>query len=418
MLDDVTEYFHRAADLLGLTDRIRQILLTPRRTVKVELVVEDDRGELMRYLGYRVQHSNARGPMKGGLRYHPDMDEDHAAALASLMTWKTAVADLPFGGAKGGINCDPAKLSERELAALTRAYVGLNKEILGPTLDIPAPDVNTDERVMGWIMDEYSNYYGFSPAVATGKPRYLFGSAGREEATGRGLVYVLQEYLIGERRALPGLRVAIQGFGNVGRHAARLLAEQGARVIAVADRACTLVDEGGLDPQRLIEWRAAHPSLSGFPAADERPPAAVLRLPADVLIPAALDGVIDVENAHELQAGIVLEGANGPVTAGADRVLAERGITTIPDILANAGGVIVSYFEWAQNIQQFRWEAERVSLELGKQISRAWRAVTETAERYQVDLRTAAYALAIRRVGHATLARRPLSEKFPSLSDG
>jgi glutamate dehydrogenase (NAD(P)+) len=411
MLSDSHIYFHRAADVLQLDDRIREIILSPRRTVKVEIVTENDAGQLMHHFGYRVQHNNARGPMKGGLRFHPSMDEDHAAALANLMTWKTAVVDVPFGGAKGGINCDPAKLSRQELNDITRAFVGEIKEVIGPQLDIPAPDVNTNAEVMGWIMDEYSKYEGFSPAVVTGKPVHLFGSEGREEATGRGVMYVLEQHLQSVGRDLKGITVALQGFGNVGSWAARLLAERGAKIVAVADHGGAVANDAGLDVMALVEWVADNNgTVAGFTGGEVVDGADVLTWDADVLVPAALENAITIDNAQAIKAQIVIEGANGPTTPEADTILHERGITVIPDILANAGGVTVSYFEWAQNIQMFNWTRERINDELAKKMRAAYQAVAAVAAGRDIDLRTAAFVLAIQRVGKAALARSPIRE--------
>ena len=265
MLEDSHYYFQKAADVLNLTERLREILWAPIRTVKVDLVIDDDDGKLQHYQGFRVQHNKARGPMKGGLRYHPDMDEDHAAALANLMTWKTAIVDVPFGGAKGGINCDPSKMSEGELNKVTRRFVEQMKEIIGPTIDIPAPDVSTNARVMGWIMDEDSKYAGFSPGVVTGKPLELFGSEGRDEATGRGIMVVLDEALKDRGKSWQGVRVALQGFGHVGSNAARLIAQQGAKVVAVADHLGGVSNDEGLDVDALALWVAEHRTVKGFP---------------------------------------------------------------------------------------------------------------------------------------------------------
>jgi glutamate dehydrogenase (NAD(P)+) len=410
MLEESHYYFNKAADVLELSDKIRRIALTPFRVVKVEIVTEDDQGQLMHHYGYRVQHNPARGPMKGGLRYHPSVDEDHATALANLMTWKTAVVDVPYGGAKGGIDCDPAMMSERELDGVTRQFVDRIKEIIGPTLDIPAPDVNTNAKVMGWIMDEYSKFNGFSPGVVTGKPLHLFGSEGRDEATGRGVMYVLEEALKARSKSLSGVTVAIQGFGNVGSHAARLIAEQGGKVLAVADHMGGVSNANGLNIPALVEWAAEHRTVKGFPEGDAFEGPEVLTWDVDVLIPAALEDVITEENAGDIRADIVVEAANGPTTPQADEILQERGVLVIPDILANAGGVTVSYFEWAQNIQQFRWELERVNDELSKIMRRSYSAVNAIAKDKNLSLRTAAFVLAIRRVGKAVLSRRYISE--------
>jgi glutamate dehydrogenase (NAD(P)+) len=409
MLQASRVYFEKAADALELPPLVRQILLTPFRIVKVELVVEDDDGALLTFHGYRVQHNRARGPLKGGLRYHPTVDEDESIALATLMTWKTAVVDIPFGGAKGGINCDPSRLSGRVLNALTRQFVERIKDVIGPTLDIPAPDVNTDARVMGWIMDEYSKFAGFSPGVVTGKPLQLFGSPGREEATGRGVMIVLEEALAEQKRTLDGVTVALQGFGNVGRHAARLLAERGARIVAVGDHAGGVANEKGLDVAALSAWVGEHRTVKGFPGGEAFAGPEVLFWNADVLIPAALGDVLTRDNAERVRAGLVVEGANAPTTPEADQILQRKGVTVVPDILANAGGVTVSYFEWAQNIQQFRWELERVNAELERVMRRAYADVREIARERRVDARTAALVLAIRRVGEAAMARQALT---------
>jgi glutamate dehydrogenase (NAD(P)+) len=408
MLEASRHYFQKAADALELPPLVRDILLTPFRVVKVELVIEGDTGDLLHFVGYRVQHNRARGPLKGGLRYHPSVDEDEATALATLMTWKTAVVDVPFGGAKGGINCDPFALSTRELDKLTRQFVERIKDVIGPTLDIPAPDVNTDARIMGWIMDEYSKYAGFSPAVVTGKPLHLFGSAGREEATGRGVTVVLEQALAEEKRTLKDVTIALQGFGNVGSHAARLLAARGARIVAVGDHAGGVTNTKGLDVEALAEWTKRHRTVKGFTGGDAFNGPDVLTWEADVLIPAALGDVLTRDNAERVRAAIIVEGANAPTTPDADEIFHRRGITVVPDILANAGGVTVSYFEWAQNIQQFRWDLERVNDELDRTMQRAYAAVASVARERTVDLRTAALILAIRRVGQAALARTPL----------
>ncbi len=317
MLSDSEYYFHKAADVLDLPDRIREILLTPLRVVKVELVIDDDRGQLQHYLGFRVQHSKARGPMKGGLRFHPAMDEDHAAALASLMTWKTAVVNVPFGGAKGGINCDPSQMSERELNAVTRRFVEQTKEIIGPTTDIPAPDVNTNAKVMGWIMDEYSKYAGFSPGVVTGKPLHLFGSEGRDEATGRGVMVVLGEALKDLGKPWQGLRVAVQGFGNVGANAARLVAEQGAKIVAVADHMGGVSNDDGLDIDALGNWAREHRTVKGFGGGEAFDGPEVITWDVDVLIPAALENAIHQDNVEDVKAEIIVEGANAPTSPAA-----------------------------------------------------------------------------------------------------
>ena len=413
MLEATNQFFGRAADYLELPEQLRSILLTPRRVVRVEIITESDEGELLHHMGYRVQHNTTRGPMKGGLRFHPSMDEDHAAGLASLMTWKTAVADIPYGGAKGGINCDPGKLSESELNRITTAFVELIGQVIGPTTDIPAPDVGTNGQVMAWIMDEYSRYHGFSPGVVTGKPVDLFGSLGREEATGRGVMYTLEEYLKGDKRKLADVSVTIQGFGNVGSHAARLIAEQGGQIVAVSDVSGGLANDKGIDIPALLEWIGEHQVVTGFPGADAIAGDEVLTYKADVLIPAALENAITSDNAADIQAEVVVEAANGPVTPEAHDLLHQRGITVLPDILANAGGVTVSYFEWSQNIQQFRWTVDRVNQELELVMRKAYSDVAQVAASSGLDLRTAAFVLAIRRVARAASSRRTIAHHLP-----
>ena len=412
MLEDSHYYFQKAADVLNLPDRLREILWAPIRTVKVDLVIDDDDGKLQHYQGYRVQHNKARGPMKGGLRYHPDMDEDHAAALANLMTWKTAIVDIPFGGAKGGINCDPLTMSEGELNKVTRRFVEQTKEIIGPTIDIPAPDVNTNAKIMGWIMDEYSKYAGFSPGVVTGKPLELFGSEGRDEATGRGIMVVLDEALKSRGESWQDIRVAVQGFGNVGSNAARLIAEQGAKIIAVADHLGGVSNENGLDVGALSLWVAEHRTVKGFSGGTAFDNTEIITWNADVLIPAALENAITEDNVNDVKANIIVEGANGPTTPAAHEVLVQRGVLVVPDILANAGGVTVSYFEWAQNIQQFRWKKDRVDEELTHKMREAYAAVRDVAEQEGIDMRIAAFVLGIRRVGKAATSRTYVPEEI------
>lgn len=410
MLEESRFYFQRAADVVGLPSKLRDVLMTPVRVVKVEVITEGDDGKLQHHMGYRVQHNRARGPMKGGLRYHPSVDEEEATALANLMTWKTAVVGVPFGGAKGGVSCDTDQLSERELHSITRAFVGQIKEVIGPTLDIPAPDMNTDARVMGWIMDEYSKFNGFSPGVVTGKPVHLFGSEGREEATGRGVMLVLDEVLQQQKRSFAGLTVALQGFGNVGSFAAKLIHDQGAKIVAVGDHLGGVEKSDGLDVDALLEWSREHGTVNGFTGGNAFNSPDVLTWDADVLIPAALGGVLTADNAGDVRAAIIIEAANGPTTPEADQIFHERGIIVVPDILANAGGVTVSYFEWAQNIQQFRWELDRVRRELEDYMRKAFRAVSDVATARKIDLRTAAFVLAIQRVAEAAMSRTLLTE--------
>jgi glutamate dehydrogenase (NAD(P)+) len=322
--------------------------------------------------------------------------------------------DIPYGGAKGGINCDPTKLSESELNRITTTFVELVGEVIGPTIDIPAPDVGTSAKVMGWIMDEYSRYHGFSPGVVTGKPVDLFGSLGRSEATGRGVMYALEEFLKTDGRKLSDVSVAIQGFGNVGSHAARLIAERGGRIVALSDISGGIVNDQGIDIPALLEWLHEKGVVSGFTGADAVDGAAVLTHPADVLIPAAMECAITTDNAADINASVIVEAANGPVTPEAHEILTQRGIAVIPDILANAGGVTVSYFEWSQNIQQFRWTLERVNQELEDTMRKAYADVAKVAASSGLDLRTAAFVLAIKRVARAAASRRTIGKHLPA----
>jgi glutamate dehydrogenase (NAD(P)+) len=404
--EEVNYYFRRAARIMDLSSHVERMLITPFREVKVDVSISLDSGELGTFIGYRVQHDRSRGPMKGGLRYHPTVDMDEALGLASLMTWKTAIMNLPYGGAKGGIAVDPRRLSERELERLTRRFVEQIHDIIGPQTDIPAPDMGTNAQVMAWIMDEYSKIHGFSPAVVTGKPVDLFGSKGREEATGRGVVLALGEFLKdlggGEIR---GKRCAVQGFGNVGSWAARFLHEAGARVLAVSDQQGGVWNPDGLDIPKLVEHARRAKTLLGFPGVDAISNAELLVSDVDVLLPAALGGVLTKENARDIRARYVVEGANAPTTPEADEILTQRGIPILPDVYANAGGVTVSYFEWTQNIQQFTWEEAKVAAELKRYMTEAYATLSRVARERRVPLRTAAFIVAIGRVGRATVLR-------------
>ncbi len=405
-VDDVNHYFRNAARVMDLSARVERLLVTPHREVKVDVSVTLDSGELGTFIGYRVQHDKSRGPMKGGLRYHPAVDMDEALGLASLMTWKTAVVNVPFGGAKGGIAVDPALLSPRELERLTRRFVQQIHDIIGPQHDIPAPDVNTNAQIMAWIMDEYSKIHGFSPAVVTGKPVDLFGSKGREEATGRGVVWALEE-MLADLGAGPveGKRFAIQGFGNVGSWTARFLHERKGKVVAVSDVKGGVRNPEGLDIPALAAHVRSHGTVQGFPGTDDVHNDALLALDVDVLVPAALGGVLTRDNARDVRARYIVEAANGPTTPEADEILQSRGIPVLPDIYANAGGVTVSYFEWAQNIQQFTWDEERVNGELHRHMREAYATLARVAREHRVPLRTAAFIVAIGRVGRATVLR-------------
>ena len=394
-------YFDRAARLLDLSDNMRTMMITPDRELRVEVAIEMDDGRIGNFIGYRVQHDNSRGPFKGGLRYHPHVDQDEARSLASLMTWKTAVVDLPFGGGKGGMNCDPSKLSRGELERLTRRFVQQIHDFIGPDKDIPAPDVGTDAQVMAWIMNEYSKFHGFRPACVTGKPVELHGSAGREAATGFGIFLVVREMLIKLGRSIAGTTFAIQGYGNVGSFAARFLHEAGGKLIAVSDAFGAITHPEGLDIPALDRHVGINRKVVGFKGGDAASNEQLLTMPVDVLIPAALGGVIDADLARSIQAKVIVEAANGPTWPEADDILQSRGIPVVPDILANAGGVIVSYFEWVQNQQQFRWTLDQVRREQETRMVESFAKVHDLAQRKSVPMRTAAFMLAIQRVGRA-----------------
>jgi glutamate dehydrogenase (NAD(P)+) len=398
-------YLEQAFDLLGVHERMRALLLTPMRELRVELVIELDDGSMGHYIGYRVQHDDSRGPFKGGLRYHPDVDLDEVRSLASLMTWKTAVADVPFGGAKGGIQVDPKRLTRRELERLTRRFVEQISPVIGPNTDIPAPDMNTNAQVMGWFFDEYSRRVGFTPAIVTGKPIELHGSLGREAATGRGCLFAIREVLATAGRKLEGTTFAIQGFGNVGSWLARLLAAEGARVVAVSDLKGGVFSGGGLDVAALLAHLKNTGSVVDFPNAEPITNADLLKVECDVLVPAALGHVLLETNARDVRAKYVLEAANGPTAAEADQIFNERGIVCIPDIWANGGGVTVSYFEWTQNTQKLKWSEEEVNEKLERHMVGSHRAIVGLMQEYHCSMRQAAFALGVRRVKEATELR-------------
>ena len=397
--------FDIAAAKLELDPDLAYLIKSADRELRVELPLVRDTGRLEVFVGYRVQHNNARGPNKGGLRYHPEVDLDEVRALAALMTWKTAVADIPFGGAKGGITCDPAKLSMNELEKLTRIFTSKIDCVIGPNEDIPAPDVNTNAQVMSWLMDEYSRRHGFSPACVTGKPIDLLGSYGREEATGRGAVIVFREAAKTHNVDFKKSAVAVQGFGNVGSNTARILHDMGVKVVAVSDAKSGIYNAKGMNIPEAIAYVKKNRVLSGFPKCEEITNAQLIELDCDVLIPAALDNQIHKGNAANVKAKMIVEGANSPTTYEADEILEKKGIPVIPDILANAGGVTVSYFEWAQNLQQFRWDVDRVNDELEKVMVRAYHSVEEMSRKHKVSMRIAAFILAVDRVARATRLR-------------
>ncbi len=395
-------FLNQAFDVLKLGAEVERLLMTPSRELKVEIAIKMDDGSLGNFIGYRVQHDDSRGPFKGGLRYHPDVDVDEVHSLASLMTWKTAVVGVPFGGGKGGITVDPRSMSARELERLTRHFVQQIHDFIGPDQDIPAPDVNTNAQVMGWFFDEYTKLHGFSPGVVTGKPVKLHGSEGRGAATGRGCMIAIREVLAAAGKTLQGTKVVVQGFGNVGSWGARLMAEQGAVILAVSDIGGAIHNPEGLDVDAVQAHVQATGSVVGAPGSQAVDPDAMLRLPCDVLMPAALGGVITGEVAAEIQCSYVLEGANGPCTIDGDAKLEERGIVAVPDIYANAGGVTVSYFEWVQNRQNFQWEESRVNEELDRIMTKAHRRIRETMDEHDIPMRRAAFVLAIQEVKAAT----------------
>ena len=400
--DITTNQFDRAADLLGLAKSMRQRLCTPFREVTVQVPVLMDNGDVEVFLGHRVQHNGARGPTKGGVRYHPSVDLHEVRGLATLMTWKTALLDLPFGGAKGGVNVDSHRLSIRELERLTRKFTERIALALGPYRDIPAPDMGTNAQTMAWMLDEYSQKKGYSPAVVTGKPVSLGGSYGREEATGRGVMIAMREAARDYGLPWVGATAAIQGFGNVGSHLAKCLAAEGVKVVAVTDQDGGVYAATGLDIDALLAYVRDKRSVAGFAGADALTNDQLWTVPCDFMVPAALGGVITKEhNAAKLQCRMLVEAANAPTTPIADKILDERGITVLPDFLANAGGVVVSYFEWTQNLQQLRWDLEQVNAALEKKMVAAYRDVLAFARERSVSLRTAAYAISLRRVADA-----------------
>lgn len=395
---------------LGLPQDLLEIIQAPERVLEVSIPVRMDDGHVEVFTGYRVQHSSARGPCKGGIRYHPAVTVDEVKALAGWMTLKCAVVDIPLGGGKGGIVCDPAKLSEAELERLTRRYTAMILPLLGPWRDVPAPDVNTNARIMNWIMDTATALLGEPMyAIVTGKDVAVGGARGRREATGRGVMIITQEVLARLGRDLRGITVAVQGFGNVGSVAALLLHQAGAKVVGVADISGGLYNPNGLNIPELVAYvaRSPQPLIAGYsaPGVSSIPSEEILYLDVDVLIPAALEGQITERNAARVKARIIVEGANGPTTPEADLILEERGCLVVPDILANAGGVVVSYFEWVQNLQGFYWEEEETNARLARLMQRAFRDVWQMAQEKKVSLRLAALMLALSRVAEAIRLR-------------
>jgi len=398
--------FTIAADYLGLDPGLRKVLSTCKRELIVNFPVQMDDGSVEVFTGFRVQHNLARGPAKGGIRYHPQVTIDEIRALSMWMTWKCATVNIPYGGAKGGVIVDPRKLSMYELENLTRRYATEISLLIGPETDIPAPDVNTNAQTMAWIMDTYSMHKGYSvTAVVTGKPVNIGGAAGRNEATARGVQYVIREACRERGLTLSGSRVAVQGFGNAGSIAARLLAEDGAVIVAASDSQGGVYNPKGLDVRSLLAFKQEHGTLVGFPAGDHVTNQELLELDCDILIPAALENQLNGDNARRVKAKLIAEAANGPTNPDADRIFFDRGIFVLPDILANAGGVTVSYFEWVQDLQSFFWSEEETNKRLLQIMTNAFAEVYQIAQQRKVDMRTAAYILAVGRVAEASKTR-------------
>ncbi|MBX5448850.1 Glu/Leu/Phe/Val family dehydrogenase [Thermogemmatispora sp.] len=398
--------FDEAAEMLGLSQAMRAILRKPKRELIVNFPVRMDNGDVQMFTGYRVQHNINRGPAKGGIRFSPDVSLDEVRALAMWMTWKCAVVGIPFGGAKGGVVCDPHKLSRNELERLTRRYATEISILIGPNSDIPAPDMNTNPQIMAWIMDTYSMHRGYSvPEVVTGKPLSIGGSEGRLEATARGVQVVTREALLSLGMQPEGTRVVIQGFGNVGGNSARLLQSLGCKIVGLSDISGGVYNPNGIDVMRALRYSQEHGGLRGLPDSEQVTNQELLELPCDVLIPAALENQLTAQNAPRVKARLIIEAANGPTTPEADRIFQDRGITVVPDILANAGGVTVSYFEWVQDLQRFFWSEDEINERLERIMVRSFQAVKDRAERQRTSLRMGAYLLAVARVAEATEAR-------------
>lgn len=400
--ETVQHYFDRAADKLELDEGTRRHLKMAKREITVEVPVEMDDGRFETLVGFRVQHNNARGPMKGGLRYHPEVDLDEVRALASLMTWKTAVVNIPYGGAKGGICINPRNLSRKERERITRKFVDQIHDIIGPDKDIPAPDMGTDAETMSWFRNQWEKYHGFNPACITGKPVEDYGAKGREEATGRGVGILSFKMLQRLGRRPKDTRVVIQGFGNVGSHAAKYMHESEFKIVGISDVSGGYYNPAGIDIPAALHQTLQQRTLAGFNQADRVSNAELLELDCDLLIPAALGGVVTAENVGKIKAKYVIEGANGPVDADADEILYNRGVIVMPDILANAGGVTVSYFEWVQNRQYYSWELNRVRQQLDAILSASFEDVWQLANEQDTSLRTAAFMIAIQRVKRST----------------
>ena len=403
--DEVNVFFDRAADRLGMADGVREMLRSPWRELRVTVPVRMDNGEIEVFTGYRIQHNGARGPYKGGVRFHPDADVEEVRALASLMTWKTALVEIPFGGAKGGVQCDPLTMSNGELNRLTRRYTQNIEHLLGVNRDIPAPDLGTNAQTMAWMMDAYGQIHGHTPGIVTGKPVELGGSVGRDSATGRGAIYVTTEMAKDMNMDPAGARIVVQGFGQVGSWAARIAAEQGCTVIAVSDVDGGTFNSQGLDVEALLKLKDEGGSVQNFKGGESISNNDLLELDCDILIPAAIDRVIHADNAPRVKAKVIIEAANHPLTPEADDILNDRGIRIVPDILVNAGGVVVSYFEWTQNLYQHTWDMDRVNDELSKIMTRAFTSVKDRVQAEGVTYREAAFLIGLERVAHVAELR-------------
>ena len=403
--DEVNVFFDRAADRLGMADGVREMLRSPWRELRVTVPVRMDNGEIEVFTGYRIQHNGARGPYKGGVRFHPDADVEEVRALASLMTWKTALVEIPFGGAKGGVQCDPLTMSNGELNRLTRRYTQNIEHLLGVNRDIPAPDLGTNAQTMAWMMDAYGQIHGHTPGIVTGKPVELGGSVGRDSATGRGAIYVTIETAKDMNIDPAGARIVVQGFGQVGSWAARIAAEQGCTVIAVSDVDGGTFNSQGLDVEALVKLKDEGGSVQNFKGGESISNNDLLELDCDILIPAAIDRVIHADNAPRVKAKVIIEAANHPLTPEADDILNDRGIRIVPDILVNAGGVVVSYFEWTQNLYQHTWDMDRVNDELSKIMTRAFTSVKDRVQAEGVTYREAAFLIGLERVAHVAELR-------------
>ncbi len=405
-LDIVRFYFDRAVERLELPDDLRTVFWTSYREVTVQIPVKLSDGKIHTFSGFRIQHNGARGPYKGGIRFHPEVDIDEVRALASLMTWKTAIANIPFGGAKGGVNCPAQELERSEVQSIARSFLDKIEKVLGPTRDIPAPDVNTDAQVMAWMMDEYGKLHGHTPAICTGKPISLGGSYGREQATGRGCVYMFREAAPQIGLAPAETTFAVQGYGNVGSWAARIMQQLGATMVGASDASGAIRNDKGIDAVGLSRHIFDHGGkLIEFPGAEVISPDDLLAIPCDVLIPAALGGMIHEGNADRIDCKMIVEGANSPTTPAADQILMEKGVRVIPDVMANAGGVVGSYFEWVQNLQHFRWGEREVNDKLGGIMRKAYRDVSIRAKEERISLRESAYLVGIERVVEASRTR-------------